>query len=449
MKLTEGVKEILGKLRDSGFSAYIVGGAVRNHFLGIPIDDYDVTTSATPEEIFKVFEGYNTFAPGLKHGTVCVEIDKTVYEVTTYRTESGYEDNRHPSKVNFVRDLKQDLSRRDFTINAICFDGNEFVDEFDGRRDLQNKVIRCIGNPNDRFNEDALRILRALRFASKLGFSVEEQTKKAIFAGKRLLVNVSAERIREELNGILCGKACLSVLLEFKEVIAQIIPELERCFGFEQKSRYHVFDVYTHIVTACAYVKATPILRVATLLHDVAKPDCFSVDEQGIGHFYGHAKKSVQVAEKILDRLKYANEEKKRILSLIEYHDYPLLGVDEKKLDGFILRLLNKLGEDGVFDLIEVKKADNYAKSEQVRDRLEGLEVIKRRIEGLLEEKSTCFTLSKLAINGNDVAALGGRGKEIGYVLNALLNAVMSGQENTKDALLPLAKRKLKEIKRR
>ena len=196
MYLTEGVKDILSRLHNAGYEAYVVGGAVRNHFIGIPTEDYDITTSATPDEIFEVFLDYNTFAPGLKHGTVCVERDKTVYEITTFRTESGYADNRHPTSVDFVRNLKEDLNRRDFTVNAICYDGKDFVDEFGGRQDILDGVIRCIGNAEERFNEDALRILRALRFASRLGFSIEENTKSAIFARKRLLNNVSAERIR-------------------------------------------------------------------------------------------------------------------------------------------------------------------------------------------------------------------------------------------------------------
>lgn len=451
MIISEGAKEILQKLKSCGFEAYVVGGAVRNFCLGLPVHDYDFTTSATPEEILGVFSNYNAFAPGIKHGTVCVEKDKTVYEITTFRADGFYADSRHPTSVTFVRNLKEDLKRRDFTINAMCFDGENITDIFGGMEDCKNKLIRAIGDATTRFEEDALRILRALRFASRLGFTIEENTKNAIFARKSLLNNISAERIAVELEGILLGKNCQDVLLDFNEVITEIIPELKPTVNFKQFNRHHAFDVYTHTVRATALAKRDFTIRLACLLHDLGKVETFFRDENGEGHFYGHAEKSAFIAQKVVDRLKLSNEIKKEVLTLVKYHDYPIVPTNVTDIEKYVLRSLNRFGESTLRNLIEVKRADNLSKypdgerdTERVKNvqaRLSDL----NRIEETLNEiilKGECFGLKQLKVNGNDIASLGYKGKQIGAVLQSLLDAVIDGKvQNEYTALCNYAKK--------
>ncbi len=437
MNIPKNAKVILEKLHSAGFESYIVGGAVRSHVLGLPVQDFDYTTSATPSEVLDVFKGYNTFAPGLKHGTVCVEMEKSVYEITTFRSESGYFDNRHPQNVSFVRSLTEDLKRRDFTINAMCYDGEKIVDIFGGIEDCKNGIIRCIGNPVERFEEDALRILRCIRFASMLGFKVDKNTTDAVFACKRLLNNISVERIRSEFDKILLGKGCVDVLFEFKDVIGQFIPEIIPCFGFSQNSPYHIYDVYSHLVHA---VQATPPdlpLRLAAFLHDIGKPYCYSEDQNGRGHFYGHAKKSAYIAQKTLNFLKYPTAIKNEVVTLIENHDNPIVPVEcADNMEKYILRNLNRYGVDTLRRLLALKRADNSAKSPQVLIRLDFIEKMENCLKELMD-KNPCFTLSSLAVDGNDIKSLGFKGRRIGDALNYLLDAVICHSVvNEKDALL-------------
>jgi len=413
-----------------------VGGAVRNFVLDLPVTDYDFTTSATPEEILGVFSSCKTFAPGIKHGTVCVRIDGETFEITTFRTEEQYLDNRHPSAVSFTRSLKEDLKRRDFTVNAMCFDGDRIIDLHGGLNDCSAGIIRAIGDPIERFDEDALRILRALRFASRLSFNVEEKTKNAIFARKSLLLNISCERIREELNGILLGNGCYGVLKEFRAIIAQIIPEISHCFDFDQRSRYHAYDVYEHTVRTVDGVPPVLELRLAALLHDIGKPQSFVLDDEGYGHFYGHPGVSLTIAENVLTRLKYSNVVRDEVLTLVKYHDYPIVPVEYGVEDKYLLRSLRKFGESTLKNLLKLKRADNLAKGVNVKGRLDTIDIMERRLDQLIAQKP-CFCLKDLALNGNDLIALGLNGKQIGEALNSLLDAVVDGRvENDREALI-------------
>ena len=442
MELSHGAETILNKLQDAGFEAYVVGGAVRNCVLGLPVGDYDITTSATPERILEVFRDFRNFTPGIKHGTVCVVADGENFEITTYRTDGSYSDNRHPDSVRFSDDLSEDLSRRDFTVNAMCFNGRGIVDLFGGIDDCKAKVIRCIGDPVLRFREDALRIMRALRFASALGFSVEKNTKAALFAQKSLLLNISAERLRTEFLGVLCGVNAENVLLEYREIFAVVIPEIAPSFDFDQRTPYHCFDVYVHSVKATAHVKNTPNLRLAAFLHDVGKPHSFTVDDEGRGHFFGHQKVSRDIADVVLHRLKCPKTQINEVLTLIENHDYPIVPNGfTGNADKYLLRALNKFGEAALRDLIELKRADNFAKAEWLADRIDALDGIEHRLDELIRKKA-CFSLKDLAVDGNDVIALGITGKAVGEVLDFLLGEVLAERlPNEKAALVCAAEK--------
>ena len=441
MFLPKGAQAATEMLKASGYEAYVVGGAVRSYVLNLPASDYDITTSATPEEILAVFKGYQTYKVGIRHGTIGVVLYGGVYEITTFRTEGGYSDNRHPDAVSFVRSLKEDLTRRDFTVNAMCYDGEKIIDLFGGISDCKNRILRCIGESEKRFHEDALRILRALRFASKLGFSIEENTKKAMFECKELIKNISVERIREEFIGILRGDNVERVLSEYREIIAVFIPEIACCFDFDQHTKYHDFDVYTHTVKAVSHVKNTPDLRLAAFFHDIGKPSCFFTDEGGQGHFYGHPKKSREIAERVLERLKCPKTQENSVLQLVEFHDAPIVPKDAAyPKEKYILRALGKFGEDLLRDIIELKRADNSAKSDTVPDLCYFDE-----LEDILSElikKQACFSLKDLKVNGKDMMELGARGKKVGETLGYLLDKVMVGEvANEKPALTELAKK--------
>ncbi len=446
MQLPENVSRILDALKSEGFEAYVVGGAVRNAVLGIDITDYDITTSATPDEILRVFSDYNTFAPGIKHGTVCVEREGEVFEITSFRSDGEYKDNRHPDGVTFVRSVADDLKRRDFTVNAMCFDGYNFLDMFGGREDCKEKIIRCIGDPDERFCEDALRILRALRFASKLGFKIEENTKRAVFARKRLLNNISAERLQSELVQILTGEYVREVLLEYAEVIAVFIPEILPTVNFIQYSKYHAYDVYGHTAVAVANSENDAVVRLAVFLHDIAKPSCFTRGEDGIGHFYGHADKSAMIAELILNRLKFSSSVSKEVVQLVKYHDYPIFVTGNREtVRKMLVRALNKFGEQTLRRIIKVKMADNSAKRPELMDRVAELEQAEREIDVIIAERQ-CISLKDLAIDGNDVAELGLKGKQIGRALEYALDKVIEGEVvNERDELINAVKGFFKE----
>lgn len=448
MMLPEAIKKALNMIEDAGYQGYIVGGCVRDALMGLTPHDYDITTSALPGEVKEIFCGYKVIETGIKHGTVTVlmknepaegEVAESYpLEITTFRVEGEYLDGRRPSSVSFTRNLKEDVARRDFTINAMAMDvGGKVYDYFEGRKDLEAGLIRAVGNPKERFEEDALRIMRALRFASVTGFEIEAETSEAIFSCMELLSRISAERIREELLKLLCGKNVKKVLLEYWDVLSVIISQLAPMKDFDQRTHWHIYPVHEHTAVAVASMPAGPILRVAALLHDVGKPSCFAVDEKGVGHFYGHAHAGVEISRKILTRLKFDNESKQKILSLIKYHDVQIMAEDKN-----VKRALNKYGEGGFFDLILLKRADNLAQNPELAIRQEYLDELVSIAEKIIAEEQ-CFSLKDLQVKGSDLIEMGMKpGREIGETLEELLAAVIEEKiPNDKAKLLKFAQK--------
>ncbi len=436
LKLPGAVIHILNELEKNGYSAYAVGGCVRDMLLNMQPHDYDICTSALPEQVAKCFE--KVIKTGIKHGTVTVLIENKPVEVTTFRTEGSYSDNRRPDSVVFVSNIKDDLSRRDFTINVMAYSEAEgVVDYYNGKEDLDNRIIRAVGNPNERFSEDALRILRALRFSSTYGFLMEEQTKNAVFKLADNLKNISAERVRVEIEKLIMGDDVKTVLLEYADVIGVVLPEILCMVGFLQNNPYHKYDVYEHTVNAVAKSKKDVIIRMALFLHDIGKPHCYTQSEDGIGHFYGHGKISAQIAKVILGRLRFDNKSKSEITELVLLHDAKVLS--NKKS---VVRWLNKIGEEQLKRLIHVKIADAKAQSGlELEKRLQIYEEVLQMIEKVKKENS-CFNMKMLAVDGQDIIKLGVcEGKNIGIVLNTLLEAVLDERvANDKEALLDYAK---------
>lgn len=425
-------------LKDCGFEAFLIGGSVRDYIMGMPIGDIDITTSATPTEVQKVFKDFRVIETGIKHGTVTVLIDNEPLEITTYRSESTYSDNRHPDSVTFSKALKDDVVRRDFTMNAIAFDFKDgFVDLVDGMKDIDNKIIRCIGDAQTRFREDALRILRALRFSAVLGFSIEENTALAIHKCKDLLKNISAERIQVEFSKLICGKNAYSVLQEYADVICVFIPELEKCIGFEQINRHHIYDVYTHSLKALEQSKNELCIRLALLLHDIGKPLVAHFDEDGEQHYYSHPKKSAEMTEEILTRLRFDNDTKEKVLTLVRMHDTPImLDKEDSPSKKRLKRILSQIGVDLTYDLIEIKHCDNSAQNPKY---YRGDDFYKATYDMLNEiiNGNECFSIKDLKINGNDLIAIGFKGKDIGKALQKCLDGVIDGKvENNKNELL-------------
>lgn len=432
MKEFPNAEALLKRLEDAGFEAYYVGGCVRDHLMGRAVHDVDITTNALPEQTAAVFEGYKVIPTGIRHGTVTVLAEGTPYEITTYRVDGDYSDSRRPDSVEFTPDIVQDLARRDFTMNAIAMDirGN-IVDPFGGRGDIERALIRCVGEPEKRFTEDALRIMRGIRFASQLGFGIEEKTAQAIIDMRGRLSIISRERVREELDKLLCGKDCGKVLTDYRVIIAEIIPEMVACFGFDQFSRYHKYDVYEHIVKA---VTSAPqdqlILRRALLLHDIAKPQMFTLDENGVGHFKGHAKVSAEMAKEILTRLRFDNRTIALTSQLIAHHS------DKIHSERQIRLMVSEFGIETFLMLMDFKKYDNCGKNDFVlneNEEFDRFKVIAREFA----DSGECITLSQLALSGSDLTELGFRGREIGTALAQLHSLVISGDlPNDKQALI-------------
>lgn len=425
-------------LKNSGYEAFLIGGSVRDFIMGLPIGDIDITTNATPTEVKEVFSNFRVIETGIKHGTVTVLIDNEPLEITTYRSEGAYSDNRHPDSVTFSKTLSDDVVRRDFTMNAIAFDFSDgFCDLVQGIDDIKNQTIRCIGDAETRFNEDALRILRALRFSSVLGFTIEENTKNAIHKCKDLLKNISGERIREEFIKLLCGKNAYNVLQEFSDVVSVFIPEIKPCINFKQENRHHCYDVYTHTLKAVEKSNPDPIVRLALFFHDIAKPLVAHFDEKGEQHYYGHPKKSAEITEKILTRLRFDNDTKNKVVTLVAFHDSPIMvntstSPDRKRLK----KIMSQIGAELIFPLMEIKYCDNSAQNPAYYRGDEFYEETKSIINEIITEKE-CFSIKDLAINGNDLMEIGYKGKKIGEILNTLLNMVISEKiENDFDVLL-------------
>lgn len=432
LKIPLQADKALKMLNAAGYEAYIVGGIVRNSLMGLDRSDIDITTSATPRQTAQVFSDYHVIETGLSHGTVTVHIDHTPLEITTYRTESTYSDNRHPDNVIFTASLQEDCARRDFTMNSVCYNPSTgLVDYYGGRQDIQNKIIRCVGDANIRFSEDALRILRAVRFAAVLGFEIEEKTKQAIFANAHLLKNISAERIYVELQKLLCGKNVKKILLEYTEVLAVFMPEIMALKGFEQHNYHHIYDVLEHTAVAVENTPPVPQLRLAALLHDFGKPATFTMDENGVGHFYGHGNVSEEIAKKILRRLKASNDDYHLISRLVKYHD-TFIEPNEKS----VRRRLNRHGEEFIRLLLLLKRADNAGQNTKDFDRTQEYNTLEQLINTVVEQQQ-CFSLKQLAVNGSDLVALGiPPSKEMGTILNTLLEKVINGEiPNEKPAL--------------
>ena len=426
------VAAALARLGGAGYEAWAVGGCVRDLLLGRVPGDWDLCTAARPEETEAVFAGERLVETGLKHGTVTVLLDGLPLEITTFRADGDYTDHRHPDAVRFSDTLTEDLSRRDFTVNALAYaPGRGVADPFGGEADLRRGLLRAVGEPARRFEEDALRILRALRFAAQLGFTIEEKTAAAMGEKAPLLAFVSAERVREELTKLLCGPAAAPVLREFRDLAAEVLPELRPCFGFEQHNPHHCFDVWEHTLAALAAAPPEPVLRWALLLHDLGKPACFTLDEAGVGHFYGHGKVSAALAETILRRLKFPNAERERVVRLVLTHDAPI--PPERKS---VRRRLARCGEEDFFLLLALHRADTLAQAERNRPRLQTLDELEALARELLAE-AACLSLKDLAVNGNDLLALGLRGPAVGQALRSLLEAVLDERvENEREKLL-------------
>ena len=440
MILPDDAKRIIDILAQSSYSAYAVGGCVRDAIMGRKVSDYDITTSAPPMQVEEVLEqnGIKYVETGLKHGTITAVIDHKPYEITTFRTDGKYSDNRHPESVSFVTDVKDDLSRRDFTINAIAYNDNEgYVDLFGGREDIDKRIIRTVGDADKRFQEDALRIMRALRFSSQLGFSIEENTEKAIFANKHLLENIANERIYSELIKILIGDNCEDVLLKYREVIAVVIPELRPSFDFPQHNKWHLYDVYTHSVKSVALIPKKDYMRLAMLLHDIGKPQCKTTDEDGCDHFYSHAQIGAEKAETILKRLRVSNDIRNNAVTLIENHSNYL-----SHKTSTIKRRMRVLGEELIFDFIDFQIADLKSHNPKYANKeIRALEEIRQITNEIINSKEA-FSIKELDINGYDLMALGFEGKEISEVLEKLLEEVIANPEkNKKEILIRVTKR--------
>lgn len=443
--IPRGARSLIETIECDGYEAYIVGGCVRDSLLGKTPHDWDICTSGKPEAIISALERCNirVVCTGLQHGTITAVMDDGSYEITTFRVDGEYSDGRHPDNVDFVDSITADLGRRDFTINAMAYNDNAgLIDPYGGANDLRMKLIRCVGDPDKRFQEDALRILRAMRFASTYGFHIVDKTAMAMKRNRALLHNISAERIRDELCRMLYGDNVLHVLQQYSDVVAEIIPELKACIGFEQNNPYHKYDVYDHIMHAVSEYKGGDIsIKVALLLHDIGKPRSYVTDERGKGHFYGHPAVSYDIATDVLERLKFDNRTKDEILELVLYHD-----VEVKPSKRIARRSLSKLGIDRIRQLIEVKRADILAHSSRAHDnRLSNLQEFSKIVEDIVAENE-CFKIKDLAVNGHDICALGVSGPIIGQTLNHLLNLVIEELlDNDYDSLMMEAKKFLKE----
>ena len=442
LKIPAYVRETLAALETEGYQAYCVGGCVRDAVLGRIPGDWDITTNAEPAQVERVFAGERLVETGLKHGTVTVLLGGLPLEITTYRVDGDYTDHRRPDAVRFTRSLREDLLRRDFTMNALAYNPRTgLVDICGGAEDIARGIVRCVGEPDRRFQEDGLRILRALRFASVLGFQIAPETAAAIHRNAALLQYLAAERVRSELTKLLCGQNAGAVLREFSDVLAVPIPELRPMFGFAQHNPHHDRDVWQHTVAVVAHIPPEPVLRWAALLHDVGKSPCFSLGPDGVGHFYGHAARSTELADAILTRLRFDTAGRTRITQLIRYHDLPI--APEQKP---IRRLMNKLGVETVRQLFSLHIADTCGQSAICAGRVETYRQAERVLDALLAADA-CFSLKDLAVNGDDLLALGLRGRAVGAALQACLDAVMDeAVPNDRTALLAYAAENLQRF---
>ena len=436
MFLPETIAEIIQILERNGFAAYVVGGCVRDACLGLTPHDYDLCTSALPEQTEAVFRNRRLVLAGKKHGTIGVVTESGVVEITTFRTEGCYRDNRHPDWVRFVPDVESDLARRDYTVNAMAYSPvRGYADPFGGREDLEKGILRAVGDPETRFQEDSLRILRGVRFAVRFGLQVEPSTEKAMLAQAPLMENLARERVFDELCRLL-PLVTAEDLIRFAPVLAAVIPELKPMIGFDQRSPHHGYDLYTHTARVVAGVPGDLELRWAALLHDIGKVPTFTLDENGRGHFYDHAAKGAEMADTILRRLKAPKTLREKVVLLIEKH---MLWLEpEKKL---LRRQIGRLGQDTVYQILSLQMADNSSKGTPKSGENEKYIQILDVLEEIKSEDG-CFSLKDLAVNGNDLIKIGFSGRTIGLMLNWLLEQVMEETlPNERDVLLDWARR--------
>lgn len=445
MDMPKNVDTAINLLQSAGFEAYAVGGCVRDSLLGKTPNDWDITTSAKPEDMKSIFINFHCIDTGIKHGTVTVVIDGEPLEITTFRLDGEYEDNRHPKSVTFTSNLGADLGRRDFTVNAMAYSKmTGTVDLFGGQNDLKNKIIRCVGDPDRRFNEDALRILRALRFASALDFEIEEKTAQSLLKNRALLGNISEERISKELLKLVCGKGAKRILTDFAPVLFEILPELQPMYKNSHDNPHHCYDIYEHTLIAVESIDPEPTLRFAMLLHDCGKPAVKKFDENGVAHFYGHQRISAEISAQILARLKVSNKFRDEILFLVSNHDRWELYENTEKMP----RYLSKFGLDGVLKLLKVMRADVLAQSPEYRYRLDQIADAEEIAKNLAAQKP-CLSLSELQINGRTLMDIGiPQGRKLGAVLAQLLDEVIDGvTKNTQEALTTRAREIYSEMK--
>ncbi len=434
IEIPEKAAVILSTLHQAGFEAYVVGGCVRDSILKKIPGDWDITTSAKPMEIKQLFR--RTVDTGIEHGTVTVMLGKEGFEITTYRIDGEYADGRHPKDVIFTANLREDLRRRDFTINAMAYNTEEgLIDIFGGMEDIGKKLIRCVGDPQERFGEDALRIMRAVRFSAQLDYQIETRTKEAIAALSHTLSKISAERIQTELVKLLCADYPGKIRDAWKMGILRIIlPELDRCMSVEQNNPHHMYSVGEHMIMATENVRADRVLRLTMLFHDIAKPVTMTEDEQGIRHFHGHAAKSAEMAREIMNRLKFDKETLTRVCNLIYYHDRHV-GMDTTPAD--VRKAIYEVGENDFPLLLEVKKADMLAQSTYQRSEKEKVLVYVQKIYSDILMHEDCLSLKKLAVRGQDLIAAGlNPGRELGDILQAMLMDVLKCPEHNTYAYL-------------
>lgn len=426
IRLPDKVRLIIAQLEAAGYEAYAVGGCVRDSLLGREPSDWDVTTSAKPQQVKAVFR--HTIDTGIQHGTVTVMLDREGFEVTTYRIDGEYEDSRHPKEVVFTANLIEDLKRRDFTINAFAYnDQSGIVDAFDGMEDLDKGIIRCVGDAAERFGEDALRMLRAVRFSAQLGFTIAEDTKAAIREYAPDLKNISAERIQAELVKLLLSDHPDYMRDAYELGITGIVlPELDAAFATAQHNPHHQYTVGEHLMQSLLHTRADKSLRIAALLHDIGKPSVRTTDEEGIDHFHGHVEVSEQMAVDILRRLKFDNDTIDKVQKYVRYHDYK-----PEPNARAVRRAINKIGAAYFPQVMEIRRADTLAQSSYQREeKLERIDQIERLYAEIME-KNQCISLKTLEITGNDLIALGvPKGKRIGEILNRLLDEVLQNPEN-------------------
>lgn len=440
IRLPDKVNRIIETLRAAGYEAYAVGGCVRDCILERSPNDWDITTSAKPEETKRLFA--RTIDTGIKHGTVTVMLDREGFEVTTYRIDGDYEDGRHPKEVTFTASLEEDLKRRDFTINAMAYNEQSgLIDIFGGIRDIEQGVIRCVGNAEERFTEDALRMLRAVRFSAQLGYQIEENTKRAIRKLAPNLKLISAERIQAELVKLVMSAHPDYLRVAYETGITeQILPEFDVCMKTEQNNPHHCYSVGEHILHSMLEIAPDKVLRLGMLFHDIGKPQTLTVDEKGITHNKGHAAAGEKMTGKILHRLRFDNDTINKVTKIVLYHDQEIGNTESS-----VRRAINRIGEDIFPMLFAVRHADILAQSEYQREeKLKKLTYLEEIYDGICRRKE-CLSLKDLAVTGSDLIAIGvPAGRELGVLLNELLDIVLEEPaRNTREELLRICREKI------